>query len=454
MIHKYKLAGYNIVLDVNSGGVHVVDDLTYDILDNIEPPFAEKCPENVIEKLSKFHRKEDILTCYDEVVELYNEKILFSDDFFEDIEDVSVDSPIKSLCLHVSHDCNLKCDYCFASSGDFGSRRMLMTSETGKKAVDFLIDMSGDRESLEIDFFGGEPLMNKEAIKEIVAYARIQEKKHNKKISFTLTTNGMLLDDDMTEFINNEMSNVVLSLDGRKEVNDRVRRRSDDKGSYDIIMPKFKNLIEKRGNKDYYIRGTFTGYNLDFSDDVYSIFEAGFDNISVEPVVAKPSEPYAITECALPAVFKEYDKLALRILESRKDGHFLNFFHFMINLDQGPCAIKRMKGCGCGNEYIAVTPEGDIYPCHQFVGDEAFRMGNIFEGSFDTDIKKKFSMANVYNKPECRRCWAKFYCSGGCNANNYHFCGDISSAYKLSCQMQKKRLECAIMLKAAETEEI
>ncbi len=449
MIHKYKLAGYNIVLDVNSGGVHVVDDLTYDLLDNVEPPFSEKCPENVVEKLLKFYEKDDIESCYDEIVELYNEKILFSEDDYEKFAKYSVASPVKAMCLHIAHDCNLRCEYCFASTGDFGEGRKLMPLETGKKAIDFLIKQSADRENLELDFFGGEPLMNFEVVKEIVKYARMREKECGKNFRFIITTNGILLNDSNTEFINQEMSNVVLSLDGRKNVNDKVRKRVDGGGSYDIIAPKFKKLVDARGDKDYYVRGTFTKYNLDFADDVFSLYEAGFEQISVEPVVCKPSESYAITEGDLPQTFKEYENLALRILEAEKKGDKFNFFHFMLDLDQGPCAIKRLRGCGCGNEYVAVTPDGDIYPCHQFVGEQKFKMGNLDEGTFDLSIKDEFAHANIYTKPECKKCWAKFYCSGGCNANNYQYAGDIHNAHKLSCQLQKKRLECAIMMKVA-----
>lgn len=453
MIHKYKLAGYNIVLDVNSGGVHVVDDLTYDILDNVEPPFAEKCPENVIEKLLKFYKREDIESCYDEVVELYNEKILFSEDSYEKFAQYSVASPVKAMCLLVSMDCNLRCEYCFASTGDYGLGRKNMTFETGKKAIDFLIEQSADRQMLELDFFGGEPLMNFDVVKQIVEYARMREKETGKQFRFTITTNGILLNDENTAFINKEMSNAVLSTDGRKEVNDRVRRRVDGTGCYDAIMPKFKKLVDLRGDKDYYVRGTFTKYNLDFSDDVFSLNEAGFDQISVEPVVGKPSEPYAITEGDLPQIFSEYEKLARRMIEAKKKGKGFNFFHFMVDLDKGPCAIKRLRGCGCGNEYVAVTPDGEIYPCHQFVGEEGYKMGDLYSGTFDLEMKKTFAQANVYTKPECKKCWAKFYCSGGCNANNYQYAGDIHNAHKLSCQLQKKRLECAVMMKVVAAEE-
>lgn len=452
MIHKYKLAGYNIVLDVNSGGVHVVDDITYDILDNIEPPFEKECPQNVVQKLMKFYDEEEIKSCYSEVIQAYNDKILFSEDDYAQYAKFAISSPVKAMCLHIAHDCNLRCKYCFASTGDFGEGRKLMSYETGKKAIDFLLEKSGDRENLELDFFGGEPLMNFEVVKQIVKYARSKEKEYGKRFRFTITTNGVLLDDDKIDFINKEMSNVVLSTDGRKEVNDRVRRRVDGTGCYDTIMPKFKKLVDQRGDKDYYVRGTFTKYNLDFSNDVFSLYEAGFDQISVEPVVCDAKEDYAITEGDLPEVFKEYETLAARILEAEKQGKKFNFFHFMLDLNQGPCAIKRLRGCGCGNEYVAVTPDGDIYPCHQFVGHPEYKMGNLDEGTFNLEMKNEFAGANVYTKPECQKCWAKFYCSGGCNANNYQYAGDIHNAHKLSCQLQKKRLECAIMIKAAKFE--
>lgn len=449
MIHKYKLGGYNIVLDTNSGGVHIVDDITFDMLDNVQPPFEEKCPQNVLDKLSIFYSEEDINSCYEEIVGLYKDKILFSEDDYEKFAKYSVASPIKAMCLHIAHDCNLRCEYCFASTGDFGGGRKLMSFETGKKAIDFLLEKSGDRENLELDFFGGEPLMNFDTVKQIVKYARSKEKEYDKRFRFTITTNGILLDDDKIDFINSEMSNVVLSVDGRKDVNDKVRKRVDGSGCYDTIMPKFKNLVSKRGDKEYYVRGTFTKYNLDFSDDVFSLYNEGFDQISVEPVTAPPEAPYALTEKELSAIFNEYERLAERILENERNGKKFNFFHFMLDLDQGPCAIKRLRGCGCGNEYVAVTPDGDIYPCHQFVGIEKFKMGNLYEDTFDTEMKSEFANAHIYTKPECRECWAKFYCSGGCNANNYLYADDIHNAHKFSCQLEKKRLECAIMLKAA-----
>lgn len=450
MIHKFKLAGMNILLDVNSGGVHIIDDMTYDLLDNVEPPFEKKCPEAVMNKLSRIYPADELEECYSELAELYNDKILFSEDDYEKYALTSVASPIKSMCLHVSHDCNLRCEYCFAATGDFGGGRMLMDLETGKKAIDFLLKMSANRQNLELDFFGGEPLMNYEVMKQIVAYAREEEKKYDKHIRFTTTTNGMLLTEDKMQFINDEMSNVVLSIDGRKEVNDRMRKRVDGTGSYDRIMDNFRKFVAIRGDKEYYVRGTYTKYNLDFSNDVMHLYDMGFDQISVEPVMADQKYPYAITDGDLPRIFKEYEVLSEKISKIRAEGKFINFFHFMLDLDQGPCAIKRLKGCGCGNEYVAVAPDGDIYPCHQFVGIEKFRMGNVNDGTFDYDIKSDFAKAHVYTKPECVKCWAKFYCSGGCNANNYLYAGDIHNSYKLSCEIQKKRLECAIMMKAVQ----
>ena len=449
MIHKYKLNGYNIVLDTNSGGVHVVDDITYDLLDNVKPPFDSECPQKVIDKLSIFYPVENIVSCYNEIVELYNDKILFSEDDYERFAKYSVASPVKAMCLNIAHDCNLRCKYCFASTGDFGTGRKIMTFETGKRAIDFLIEKSEDRENLELDFFGGEPLMNFDTVKQIVEYARSREKECGKHFRFTITTNGLLLDDDKIDFINKEMSNVVLSIDGRKETNDNVRIRVDGSGCYDSILPKFKKLVEQRGDKEYYVRGTFTKYNIDFSEDVFSLYKEGFDQISVEPVVCDSENPYALTEKELSEIFKEYERLAERILANEDKGEKFNFFHFMLDLDQGPCAIKRLRGCGCGNEYVAVTPDGDIFPCHQFVGIDEFKMGNLYEGTFNQDMKSDFAAAHVYTKPECRECWAKFYCSGGCNANNYMYAGDVHNAHKFSCQIEKKRLECAIMLKAA-----
>ena len=447
MIHKYKLNGLNIVLDVNSGGVHLVDELTYDLLDNVAPPFEAECPQKVVDKLVKSYDEQDIRDCYSEIVELYNDKILFSEDDYEKYAQYSVASPVKAMCLNIAHDCQLRCKYCFASTGDFGKGRKLMSFETGKHAIDFLLENSGDRPNLELDFFGGEPLMNFKVVKQVVEYARSREKEYNKKFRFTITTNGLLLDDEKIDFINREMSNVVLSIDGRKEVNDFFRVLPNGQGCYDMILPKYQKLVAGRGDKEYYVRGTFTNKNLDFSNDVFALNEAGFDQISIEPVVGD-DDIYALTEKDLPAVFAEYEKLSLRLLENEKNGKKFNFFHFMLDLDQGPCAIKRLRGCGCGNDYVAITPDGDIFPCHQFVGVDEYKMGNIDEGTFNQEMKADFAKAHVYSKPDCRECWAKFYCSGGCNANNYQYMGDIRSAHKISCQLEKKRLECAIMMKA------
>ncbi len=452
MIHKYKLNGYNIVLDVNSGAVHVVDELTYDLLDNVMPPFAAQCPEKVIEKLTKYYHPIEIKTCYEEIVELYSNKMLFTDDEYEKYAKYSVSAPVKAMCLLIAQDCNLRCEYCFASTGDFGLGRRLMDFETGKRAIDFLLEKSGDRENLELDFFGGEPLMNFDVVKQIVAYARSKESEYHKNFRFTVTTNGVLLDDDKIDFINKEMSNVVLSIDGRKEVNDKVRKRIDGTGCYDKIIDKFKTLVDKRGHKNYYVRGTFTKYNLDFSDDVFHLYEQGFKEISVEPVVSESEMPYAIRERDLPKIFCEYERLAERMIESNKKGEHFNFFHFMLDLDQGPCAIKRLRGCSCGNEYVAINTDGDIYPCHQFVGHEEWKMGNLNEATFDTERKNYFAATHIYTKSDCKNCWAKFYCSGGCNANNYIYAGDVHNVHKFSCEIEKKRLECAIMLKAAQAD--
>lgn len=451
MIHKYKLNGYNIVLDVNSGGVHVVDDLTYDLLDNVSPPFEGDCPDAVIEKLSRYYSAEDIKSCYHEVVSLYTDKILYSEDDYEKFAEKCVASPIKAMCLLIAMDCNLRCEYCFASTGDYGHGRKLMDFETGKKAIDFLIENSMDRENLEVDFFGGEPLMNFETVKQIVDYGRSLEEKHNKKFNFTITTNGMLLDDNNINYINKEMYNVVLSIDGRKEVNDKMRKRVDGSGSYDKIVENYKKLVSKRGDKEYYVRGTYTGFNLDFTKDVLHLLDEGFDQISVEPVITSSDMPYHISEKDLPDIFSEYENLANNMIRLEREDRFCNFFHFMLDLDQGPCAIKRLRGCGSGNDYVAVTPDGDIYPCHQFVGMDEFKMGNISDGKLDMAIKEYFVNTHIYSKPDCKKCWAKFYCSGGCNANNYTYGGDVHNVHRISCEIHKKRLECAIMLKVNES---
>ena len=453
MIHKFKAKDLNIVLDVNSGGVHLVDDMTYDLLDYIEEPLEEACPQKALDELSGKYAAEQLKECYGEILELYHDKVLFSGDPYAVYAETAINSPIKAMCLHISHDCNLRCKYCFASTGDFGTGRKLMPLKTAKAAIDFLLEKSVGRENLELDFFGGEPLMNFDVVKQTVAYARSKEKEYGKNFRFTITTNGMLLDDDAIDFINKEMYNVVLSIDGRKEVNDRMRVRADGTGSYDRIVKNFKKLVEKRGDKEWYVRGTYTKYNLDFSEDVFHLYDQGFDQISVEPVVEDPKVEYAITEEDLDQICKEYDRLADRLMELKKNGGFLNFFHFMIDLEGGPCVAKRLSGCGSGTEYLAVTPWGDFYPCHQFVGREEFLMGNVDDGIVRTDIRDEFKTCNVYAKEKCRNCFAKFYCSGGCAANSYNFHGRINDTYDLGCELQKKRIECAIMIKAALAEE-
>ena len=473
VIHKYYLNGLYILLDVNSGSVHVVDKIIFDILDlicctNQDPEIQERIPENVLndKKLCEYS-KDEIKEAYGEIFCLFKQKKLFSKDFYQKFVDGHFEMPVKALCLHVAHDCNLRCKYCFASTGDFGKTRKLMDLETGKKAIDFLIKHSGERKNLELDFFGGEPLMNFDVVKEVVKYAREQEKIHNKNFRFTITTNGVLLDDDKIDFINKEMSNVVLSLDGRKEVNDNMRKTCNNLGSYDIIVPKFQKLVQERNYENYYVRGTFTKNNLDFAQDVKHFVDLGFDQVSLEPAVTAAEEEYAITDDDLTKIFAEYENLAKEIIRRYKNKVTLkkelkknidskdrpfNFFHFMVDLDQGPCVMKRLRGCGSGNEYIAVTPEGDIYPCHQFVGKEEWKMGSVLDDSFDLKLKKVFAGTNVYSKKECQDCWAKFYCSGGCSANNLFYAGDLNKPYKLSCQMMKKRLECAIMIRIIEKE--
>ncbi|MBC8584351.1 thioether cross-link-forming SCIFF peptide maturase [Youxingia wuxianensis] len=453
MIHKYTSNGYFIVLDVNSGAVHVVDELFYDILDYLsEDNLPQTCPAEALSALQEKYPQKEIIETYEEILALHEKDLLFSSDDYEKFASMMTPSPVKAMCLHIAHDCNLRCQYCFADTGEYMGHRQLMSFEVGKAAIDYLIKYSYGRHNLELDFFGGEPLMNFDVVKQVVQYARSLEKEHNKLFRFTITTNGLLLDDDKIDFINKEMSNVVLSIDGRKEVNDRVRARVDGRGCYDSIMPKFQHLVQKRGQDQYYVRGTFTKYNKDFANDVLHLNEMGFDQISVEPVVADPKMPYALTQEDLPEVFAEYDRLSKIMIEKDKKGEGFNFFHFMIDLDQGPCAIKRLRGCGCGNEYVAITPDGDVYPCHQFVGHEEWKMGNVFDQSLDFERKAQFAKATVYGKEECKNCWAKFYCSGGCNANSMQYQGDILKPHKLSCELEKKRVECAIMIKAAEAD--
>lgn len=469
MVHQYKSNGYNIVLDVNSGMIHVVDDLVYDIIALYENHDKESIIGRMVEKYSGPEFKELFETeivdeavvrkaaqeAVEEVEKLKTDGALFTEDIYEPyITDFkSRPTVVKALCLHIAHDCNLACRYCFAGKGEYHGDKALMSFEVGKKALDFLIGNSGSRRNLEVDFFGGEPLMNFNVVKELVHYGREQEKIHNKKFRFTLTTNGVLLDDMVMEFANREMSNVVLSIDGRREVNDYMRPSRNGKGSYDLILPKFKQLAKSRNQANYYVRGTFTHNNLDFSEDVIHLADQGFKQISVEPVVSLPEEPYAIREEDIPFICEQYDRLAGYMLEKRKEGREFNFFHFMIDLSGGPCVAKRLSGCGSGTEYLAVTPWGDLYPCHQFVGETEFLMGNVFDGVTNTDIRDEFKGCNVYAKEKCRKCFAKFYCSGGCAANSYKFHGNINDAYDIGCELQRKRIECAIMLKAAEAED-
>ena len=456
MIHKYFLNGYYIVLDVHSGAVHVVDKLFYDMLDQVEPELPAECPQSVIDAFAKDYSEDAIRETYGEMVALKENGQLFTEDDYAQFANMMVSSPIKALCLNIAHDCNLRCEYCFAGKGDYCQGRMLMTEEVGKAAIDYLLHYSQGRHNLEVDFFGGEPTINFDVVKKVVEYARSKEKEFGKKFRFTITTNGLILNDDMMDFINREMYNVVCSVDGRKEINDRVRARVDGSGCYDAIIPHFQELIRRReasGNDEnwqYYVRGTFTKYNKDFGNDVMHMFDLGFDQISFEPVVADAKQPYALTYEDLPDVFAEYERLSKLIIENKKSaGKHFNFYHFMIDLDQGPCAIKRLRGCGCGNEYVAITPDGDVYPCHQFVGHEEWKMGNVFDLSINKEMKDNFARATVYHKPKCQECWAKFYCSGGCNANNWQYMGNILDSFDLACEMEKKRLECAIMIQAA-----
>ncbi|MCI8551217.1 MAG: thioether cross-link-forming SCIFF peptide maturase [Lachnospiraceae bacterium] len=448
MIHQYKSNGYNIVMDVCSGAVHVVDDVVYDAI----AIYEKDGEEAVAAELSGKYPKEEVEEALGEIRELRENGLLFTEDIYEQyVKDFkNRKTVVKALCLHVAHDCNLGCRYCFAEEGEYHGRRAIMSYEVGKKALDFLIENSGNRRNLEVDFFGGEPLMNWEVVKKLVAYGRSREKECNKNFRFTITTNGMLLNDEVTEFVNKEMANVVLSIDGRREVNDRMRPTRNGRGSsYDIIMPKFKQFAKERGEKSYYIRGTFTRYNLDFAEDVLHFADEGFDQISVEPVVAPPEADYAIREEDLSQILSEYDRLAEEFIKRKKEGRGFNFFHFMIDLSQGPCVAKRLSGCGSGTEYLAVTPWGDLYPCHQFVGQEEFLLGNVDTGVTNTVVRDEFKLCNVYAKEKCKNCFARFYCSGGCAANSWNFHGSITDAYDIGCEMQKKRIECAIMIKAA-----
>ena len=451
MIHQYKQCGYNIVLDICSGAVHIVDDIAYDIISLYE----NKEKDEVIAEISKKYGdvpRDEIIECYDQVTELKNSGELFTEDNFEPMAGelkAKTSGVIKALCLHIAHTCNLNCSYCFASQGKYHGERALMSFEVGKRALDFLIENSGTRRNLEVDFFGGEPLMNFDVVKKLVEYARSIEKEKGKNFRFTLTTNGVLVDDDVIDFANKEMSNVVLSLDGRKEVHDRYRVDYQGRGSYDTIVPKFQKFVKARGGKNYYMRGTFTHANPDFLEDIKTMLNLGFTELSMEPVVAAQGDEAALTEEDKPVVMKQYEELAELMLKRDKEGKSFTFYHYMIDLAGGPCIYKRISGCGSGTEYMAVTPWGDLYPCHQFVGDEKFKLGDIWHGVENKEIQNEFASCNVYARSECRDCWARLYCSGGCAANAYHATGSVKGVYKYGCDLFKKRMECAIAVAVA-----
>ena len=454
MVHQYKLGGYNIVLDVCSGGVHVVDDVAYDII----ALFEEQSREDILAAMeAKYLGRDgitaaDIAECYDDVLSLKEEGALFAPDTFEPMAGhlkAKTSGVIKALCLHIAHTCNLNCSYCFASQGKYHGERAVMSFEVGKQALDFLIANSGSRRNLEVDFFGGEPLVNFQVVKDLVAYARSIEKQHGKNFRFTLTTNGLLIDDDVIDFANRECHNVVLSLDGRKEIHDAFRVDYAGNGSWDRIVPKFQKLVEARGGQGYYMRGTFTHANPDFLKDIQVMLDLGFNEISMEPVVTTPDDPAALTEEDKAIVMEQYEKLAMLMLDKDREGKPFTFYHYMIDLEGGPCIYKRISGCGSGTEYMAVTPWGDLYPCHQFVGEEKFKLGNVFDGVDNAEIQSEFAACNVYARPECRDCWARLYCSGGCAANAYHATGSVKGIYKYGCDLFRKRMECAIMVAIA-----
>ena len=457
MVHQYKLNGYNIVLDSCSGSIHAVDEVAYDIIEK----FKQERPEQIVrELLVKYADREDVTeeelyACIADVAALEKAGKLFTPDTFADMAGTFKERSgdvVKALCLHVAHTCNLNCSYCFASQGKYHGDRALMSFEVGKRALDFLIENSGHRTNLEVDFFGGEPLMNWEVVKQLVAYARTQEEPHHKKFRFTLTTNGMLIDDDVIDFANREMSNVVLSLDGRKEIHDRLRVDYAGNGSYDRIVPRFQKLVASRGGKNYYMRGTFTHANPDFTKDVFHMADLGFTELSMEPVVCAPGDPAALTPEDLEIVKEQYEILAKDMLRREKEGKPITFYHYMLDLTGGPCVYKRISGCGSGTEYMAVTPWGDLYPCHQFVGEEKYKLGNIWDGVTNTALREEFRACNAYARKECDDCWARLYCSGGCAANAYHATGSIRGVYEAGCELFKKRIECAIMMKVAESQ--
>ncbi len=447
MVHQYKLCNHNIVLDVCSGSVHCVDDIAYDIIEMYETHSKEDIISRLVNKYSAVVSEKEISECYLQVEELVKNGVLFTKDNFKDMAGElkkRTAGVVKALCLHIAHTCNLNCSYCFASQGKYHGERALMSFETGKRALDFLVENSGTRRNLEVDFFGGEPLMNFEVVKQLVEYARSIEKQNNKNFRFTLTTNGLLIDDDVIDFANREMSNVVLSLDGRKEVHDRYRVDYNGVGSWEKIVPKFQELVKRRGGKDYYMRGTFTHANTDFLKDIEKMLELGFSELSMEPVVCAKGDKEELTEADLPILFDQYEKLAELMLKNDREGKPFTFYHYMIDLSGGPCIYKRISGCGSGTEYMAVTPQGELYPCHQFVGDEKFRLGDIWQGVTNTEIQKEFAKCNVYAHKECEDCWARLYCSGGCAANAYHSTGSVTGVYEYGCKLFKKRMECAI----------
>ena len=457
MVHQYKLNGYNIVLDTASGSVHLVDEVAYDIIGMYKSHTEADIVKAILEKYEGREdvTEADILDCLSDVGELEAEGKLFSVDRFEPLarEYKNNSRVIKALCLHVAHTCNLNCSYCFASQGKYHGDRALMSFEVGKRAFDFLIENSGTRRNLEVDFFGGEPSLNFDVVKRLVEYARSIEGKYNKNFRFTYTTNGMVLTDEMIEFLNREMHNVVLSLDGRREVNDHFRRDYQGRGSYDVIVPNFQKLVKSRGCKGYYVRGTFTHNNVDFTNDLFHMADLGFTELSMEPVVCPPDDPYALTEEDLPKLFEQYEILAKEMIKRRREGRPFTFYHYMLDLKNGPCIYKRITGCGSGTEYMAVTPWGELFPCHQFVGDPRYSLGNVFDGVKNTEVQDEFRSCNSYSRPECRDCWAKLYCSGGCAANAYHATGSINGVYKYGCELFKKRIECAFMMQVAEAEE-
>lgn len=457
MVHQYKLGGYNIVLDTCSGSVHSVDDVAYDMI----AMYGKEDDDRIIAAMKEKYADRsdvtdsDLKDCLSDIEALVNAGKLFSEDAYEQLayDYKNNSNVIKALCLHIAHTCNLNCSYCFASQGKYHGDRALMTFEVGKQAFDFLIANSGTRKNLEVDFFGGEPLMNFEVVKQLVAYARSIEKEKGKNFRFTLTTNGVLLDDDVTDFLNREMNNVVLSLDGRKEVHDHFRRDYAGNGSYDRIVPNFQRFVEKRGGKGYYVRGTYTHENTDFTNDILHMADLGFRELSMEPVVCPPGDPYALTDDDLPVLMEQYEKLSLEMLRREKKGEGFTFYHYMLDLKNGPCIYKRITGCGSGTEYMAVTPWGELFPCHQFVGDPKYSLGNIWDGVTNKAVQDEFRHCNAYARKECKDCWARLYCSGGCAANAYHATGSISGVYEYGCELFKKRIECAVMMQVARAED-